>query len=70
MSSYDDNVITAINLRDMKIVRKMSAGRQPHLASGAIIQRGGRTLGVGANIGTSPSAWNRCHREALTVTGL
>jgi len=58
MSSYDDNVITAIDLRDMKIVRKMPAGRQPHVGSGAIIQRDGRTLGIGTNIGTPPSGEN------------
>lgn len=58
ISSYDDNTITAIDLRDMQIVRKMPAGRQPHVGSGAIIQRDGRTLGIGTNIGTPPSGEN------------
>lgn len=51
MASYDDNVIAAIDLQEMKVVRKMPAGRQPHVGSGAVIKLDGRTLGIGTNIG-------------------
>ncbi len=52
MASYDDNVIVAIDLKEMKVLKRMPAGRQPHVGSGAIIRVDGRTLGIGTNIGT------------------
>ncbi len=54
VSSYDDNVNTVIDLAEKRIVRKIPAGCQPHLGSGAVVRSHGRLIGIGTNIGTSP----------------
>ena len=56
VSSYDDNVNTVIDLAGKRIVRKIPAGCQPHLGSGAVVRAHGRLLGIGTNIGTRPCA--------------
>jgi len=56
VSSYDDNVNTVVDLAEKRIARKIPAGRQPHLGSGAIVRSHGRLLGIGTNIGSSPCA--------------
>lgn len=55
MASYDDNIIAVIDLERKEVVKRLPAGRQPHVGSGAVIQIGGRTLGIGTNIGTDVS---------------
>jgi mono/diheme cytochrome c family protein/DNA-binding beta-propeller fold protein YncE len=56
VSSYDDDVSTVIDLADRRIVRKIPAGCQPHLGSGAVVHSHGRLLGIGTNIGSRPCA--------------
>ncbi len=51
IASYEDNVYSAIDLKEKKIVQKIPGGCQPHVGSGAVVKVGGRTLGVGTNIG-------------------
>jgi nitrite reductase (NO-forming)/hydroxylamine reductase len=51
MASYDDNILAIIDLLTKKVVKRLPAERQPHVGSGAVIESGGRTLGVGTNIG-------------------
>ena len=51
VSSYDDNLNTVVDLADERIVRKIPAGCQPHLGSGAVARSNGRLLGIGTNIG-------------------
>jgi len=53
VSSYDDNLIAAVDLADMRVVKKIPAGCKPHLGSGAVIHSHGRSLGIGTNIGVS-----------------
>jgi mono/diheme cytochrome c family protein/DNA-binding beta-propeller fold protein YncE len=55
MSSYDDNVAVVIDLQQKAVVKRMPAGRKPHFGSGAVIKVGDRTLGIGTNIGASPT---------------
>jgi len=52
VSSYDDNINAVIDLAEKRIVKKISAGCQPHLGSGAVVRSHGRLLGIGTNIGT------------------
>lgn len=51
VASYDDNLNAVIDLAEKRIVRKIPAGCQPHLGSGAVVQSNGSLLGVGTNIG-------------------
>ncbi len=52
VSSYDDNLNAVIDLAQARILRKVPAGCQPHLGSGAVVrQSSGRLLGIGTNIG-------------------
>ena len=51
VSSYDDNINAVIDLAEKHIVKKIPAGCQPHLGSGAVVQSQGRLLGIGTNIG-------------------
>ncbi len=51
VSSYDDHLNAVIDLQEKRIVRKIPAGCQPHLGSGAVVQSKGRLLGIGTNIG-------------------
>lgn len=62
VSSYDDNVNVVIDLAGKRIVKKIPAGCQPHLGSGAVVRTHGRMLGVGTNIGGAP-----CDRHEVTV---
>lgn len=51
VSSYDDNNLAVIDLANKAIARKIPAGCQPHLGSGAVVRSQGRLLGIGTNIG-------------------
>lgn len=51
VSSYDDHLNAVIDLDEKRIVRRIPAGCQPHLGSGAVIRSNGRLLGIGTNIG-------------------
>jgi len=62
VSSYDDNIIAAIDLAKKRIVKKIPAGCKPHLGSGAVVQAHGRSLGIGTNIGVSA-----CEPPEVTV---
>ncbi|MCP5409731.1 MAG: cytochrome C [Chromatiaceae bacterium] len=62
VSSYDDNINAVIDLADKRIAKKISAGCQPHLGSGAVVRSHGRLLGIGTNIGTRP-----CEPYEVTV---
>jgi mono/diheme cytochrome c family protein/DNA-binding beta-propeller fold protein YncE len=53
IASYDDDVIAILDLATKQVVKRLPAGRQPHVGSGAVIQVQGRTLGIGTNIGVS-----------------
>jgi len=52
VSSYDDNINAVIDLAEKCIVKKIPAGCQPHLGSGAVVRSQGRLLGIGTNIGS------------------
>ena len=52
VSSYDDDVNTVIDLASKSIVKKIPAGCQPHLGSGAVVRQHDRFLGIGTNIGS------------------
>jgi DNA-binding beta-propeller fold protein YncE len=52
VSSYDDNINAVIDLAKKSIVKKIPAGCQPHLGSGAVVRSNGRLLGIGTNIGS------------------
>ena len=62
VSSYDDNINTVIDLAKKRIVKKIPAGCQPHLGSGAVVKSKGRLLGIGTNIGSKP-----CKSYEVTV---
>jgi len=62
VSSYDDNINAVIDLAEKRIVKKISAGCQPHLGSGAVVRSHGRLLGIGTNIGARP-----CEPYEVTV---
>lgn len=62
VSSYDDDTIAVIDLQSRRIVRKIPAGCQPHLGSGAVVRAHGRILGIGTNIGARP-----CEPHEVTV---
>ena len=62
VSSYDDNINTVIDLAEKRIVKKIPAGCQPHLGSGAVVRSQGRLLGIGTNIGSRP-----CESYEVTV---
>lgn len=62
VSSYDDNINTVIDLAKKSIVKKIPAGCQPHLGSGAVVRSHGRLLGIGTNIGARP-----CEPYEVTV---
>ncbi|MCO6411374.1 MAG: c-type cytochrome [Thiogranum sp.] len=62
VSSYDDNINAVIDVAEKRIVKKMPAGCQPHLGSGAVVRSHGRLLGIGTNIGTRP-----CEPHEVTV---
>ena len=62
VSSYDDNINAVIDLAEKRIAKKIPAGCQPHLGSGAVVQSHGRLLGIGTNIGSRP-----CEPYEVTV---
>jgi DNA-binding beta-propeller fold protein YncE len=62
VSSYDDNINAVIDLANKRIARKIPAGCQPHLGSGAVVRSHGRLLGIGTNIGSRP-----CEPYEVTV---
>jgi DNA-binding beta-propeller fold protein YncE len=51
VASYDDHLNAVIDLAEARVVRKIPAGCQPHLGSGAVVHSNGRLLGIGTNIG-------------------
>ena len=51
VASYDDSIVTAIDLKDRKIIKKLEAGCVPHVGGGAAVEVDGRTLGFGTNFG-------------------
>lgn len=53
IASYDDDVIAILDLQTKQVVKRLPAGRQPHVGSGAVIRVHGQTLGIGTNIGVS-----------------
>jgi len=52
VASYDDSIVTAIDLKTRKIIKKLKAGCVPHVGGGAAVKVNGRTLGFGTNFGT------------------
>lgn len=62
VSSYDDNINAVIDLAEKRIAKKIPAGCQPHLGSGAVVQSHGSLLGIGTNIGAQP-----CEPYEVTV---
>jgi len=62
VSSYDDNINAVIDLAEKRIVKKIPAGCQPHLGSGAVVRSNGRLLGIGTNIGS-----RSCESYEVTV---
>jgi DNA-binding beta-propeller fold protein YncE len=62
VSSYDDDINAVIDLSEKRIVKKIPAGCQPHLGSGAVVRSHGRLLGIGTNIGSRP-----CEPHEVTV---
>lgn len=62
VASYDDDLIAVIDLLQHRIVKRIPAGCKPHLGSGAMIERHGRALGIGTNIGVSA-----CEPPGVTV---
>jgi len=62
VSSYDDDINAVIDLAEKRIVKKIPAGCQPHLGSGAVVRQHGRLLGIGTNIGSRP-----CEPHEVTV---
>ncbi len=63
VASYDDSVVTAIDLKDRKIIKKLEAGCVPHVGGGAAVKVDGRTLGFGTNFGT-------CEKTVVSVWDL
>jgi DNA-binding beta-propeller fold protein YncE len=54
VSSYDDDINAVIDLAEKRLVKKIPAGCQPHLGSGAVVRSHGRQLGIATNIGSRP----------------
>ena len=52
VASYDDSIVTAIDLKTRTIIKKLKAGCVPHVGGGAAVKVNGRTLGFGTNFGT------------------
>lgn len=62
IASYDDSIVTAIDLKERKIIKKLPAGCVPHVGGGSAVKVDGRTLGFGTNFGdcdkTVVSVWD------------
>ena len=63
VASYDDSIVTAIDLKDRKIIKKLEAGCVPHVGGGSAVKVDGRTLGFGTNFGT-------CEKTVVSVWDL
>jgi nitrite reductase (NO-forming)/hydroxylamine reductase len=63
VASYDDSIVTAIDLNERKIIKKLEAGCVPHVGGGAAVEVDGRTLGFGTNFGD-------CEKEVVSVWDL
>jgi nitrite reductase (NO-forming)/hydroxylamine reductase len=50
VSAYDDDIVAVIDLEEKKLVKRLPAGCQPHVGSGAVVKLDGKTLGFGTNI--------------------
>ena len=55
IAAYDDDVIAILDLETKQVIKRLPAGRQPHVGSGAVIEVDGQTLGIVTNIGVSAS---------------
>ena len=51
VASYVDSIVTAIDLKERKIIKKLEAGCVPHVGGGSVVEVDGRTLGFGTNFG-------------------
>jgi nitrite reductase (NO-forming)/hydroxylamine reductase len=69
VASYDDSIVTAIDLEKRKIIKKLEAGCVPHVGGGAAVKVDGRTLGFGTNFGTCDktvvSVWDLDNMEVV-----
>jgi len=63
VASYDDSIVTAIDLEKRKIIKKLKAGCVPHVGGGAAVKVDGRVLGFGTNFGT-------CEKTVVSVWDL
>ena len=63
VASYDDSIVTAIDLEKREIIKKLKAGCVPHVGGGAAVKVDGRTLGFGTNFGT-------CEKTVVSVWDL
>ena len=63
VASYDDSIVTAIDLKERKIIKKLEAGCVPHVGGGAAVKVDGRTLGFGTNFGS-------CEKTVVSVWDL
>lgn len=63
IASYDDSIVTAIDLEERKIIKKLEAGCVPHVGGGSAVKVNGRTLGFGTNFGT-------CDKTVVSVWDL
>jgi mono/diheme cytochrome c family protein/DNA-binding beta-propeller fold protein YncE len=63
VAAYDDSIVTAIDLKERKIIKKLPAGCVPHVGGGAAVKVDGRTLGFGTNFGT-------CDKTVVSVWDL
>jgi len=63
IASYDDSIVTAIDLEKREIIKKLPAGCVPHVGGGAAVKVDGRTLGFGTNFGT-------CDKTVVSVWDL
>ncbi|RLC21818.1 MAG: cytochrome C [Deltaproteobacteria bacterium] len=63
IASYKDNNFPVVDLKEKKVVKKITGGCVPHLGSGSIIKVKGKTLGIGTNIGG-------CDKYVVTVWDL
>jgi len=58
VASYDDDVLPMGDITEKRVIKRLPAGRQPHVGSGAVIEVDGRILGIGTNIGVHPTDRN------------
>lgn len=63
IAAYDDSIVTAIDLEQRKIIKKLPAGCVPHVGGGSVVKVQGRTLGFGTNFGD-------CEHEVVSVWDL